>query len=152
MPSPTSLLRALRVALPLLLVLDLVGLAVPASASASVVIRRNGSRWAEIEDDGDIYVSGSRVGEITDDGYVYRNGSRIGEITSSGYIYRNGSRVAEMTGDGYLYVNGSRVAEITSRGAIYRDGSRWGDAEACCSARQTQWVAAVLVLFESGLL
>ena len=66
----------MRTVLPLLAA---TGLALASTAAhADITIYKGGSRWAEIESDGDVFIGGSRKGEIEDDGDIYVGGSRKG--------------------------------------------------------------------------
>lgn len=119
-------------------------------AIAQIRIDRGGSSWAQLDDNGSVYLGGSRVGEISSSGTVYVNGSSIGEVSSSGSVYLRGSRVAEVSSNGTVYVAGSSVGEVSSTGRIYARGSSWGSASNCCSSVDARRVAAVLLFFPGG--
>ena len=60
-------------------------------AGADVDIRKGGSSWARIENDGTIRINGSSVGKFESDGTVRKNGSSIGRVEEGGTIRKNGS-------------------------------------------------------------
>ena len=79
-----------------LFLLGLLVTAVP--AFADIEIRKNGSSWAKVEDDGTIRINGSSVGKVEHDGTVRKNGSSIGKIESDGTIRKNGSSWGSASG------------------------------------------------------
>ena len=99
-----------------------VALCVCGVAWADITIYKSGSRWAILEDDGDVYISGTRVGEIESDGDVYKDGTRIGQVEDDGDIYVDGTRKGEIESDGDFYLGGTRIAELESDGDIYKGG------------------------------
>ena len=60
-------------------------------AHADVEIRKSGSSWAVIDNDGTIRRSGSSIGRIDNDGTLRKNGSSFGAIEGGGTIRINGS-------------------------------------------------------------
>ena len=65
--------------------------AAPATALAGIDVRKGGSSWATIEDDGTVRIDGSSVGKIESDGTLRKSGSSIGMIESGGTIRKGGS-------------------------------------------------------------
>jgi hypothetical protein len=61
------------------------------TALADVEVRKGGSSWAKIENDGTIRINGSSAGKIESDGTLRKAGSSIGAIESGGTIRKNGS-------------------------------------------------------------
>ena len=64
---------------------------VAGTAFADVEVRKDGSSWARIDDDGTIRINGSSIGSIDSDGTIRKSGSSIGRIDSDGTIRKNGS-------------------------------------------------------------
>ena len=117
-------------------------------ASADILIRRNGSSWARVDDDGTIRIKGRSVGSFESNGTVRRGGSSIGTIESNGTIRRQGSSVGRVHTDGTIRRRGSSIGRIESGGSIRRNGSSWGSASSCCgSFGGKKAVTAVLVFF-----
>ena len=103
-------------------------------AAAKVELRKGGSSWAVIEDDGTIRIGGSSVGKIESDGTIRKGGSSIGKIEK----------------DGTLRKSGSSIGSIESGGTIRKGGSSWGSASNCCGDHGSKRsVAAVIVFFSS---
>ena len=73
------------------LVAGLVCLGWTSLAQADIEIRKNGSSWAKVEDDGTVRINGSSVGKIESDGTMRRNGSSMGKVESDGTVRKNGS-------------------------------------------------------------
>lgn len=65
--------------------------ALVAPAHADIEIRKGGSSWAKVENDGTIRINGSSVGKFESDGTVRKSGSSIGKIESGGTIRKGGS-------------------------------------------------------------
>jgi len=122
-------------------------LSVP-TAWARVDVRRGGSSWAVVEDDGTVRIGGSSVGKIEPDGDVRLQGSSVGEVESDGTIRRGGSSVGKVESDGTVRKSGSSIGRIQDDGTIRSHGSSWGSASNCCGdfgSKRT--IAALLVFF-----
>ena len=117
------------------------------TAAADNHIAHNGSRWAELEDDGDVYISGRKVGEVQEDGDIYIDGRKAGEIEEDGDIYIHGRKVGEIEEDGDIYISGRKLGEIEEDGDIYVRGTKWGDVDNCCSSITEQRRIGVTVIF-----
>ena len=65
-----------------LLIVTLVAAVAPGVASAEIEIRRNGSSWAKVEDDGTIRIDGSSVGKIESGGTIRKDGSSWGSASN----------------------------------------------------------------------
>lgn len=127
------------------------GIGWSATAHADIEVRRGGSSWARVENDGTVRINGSSVGKIESDGTVRKNGSSIGRVENDGTIRRDGSSVGRVENDGTMRRRGSSIGRIESDGTIRKDGSSWGSASSCCGdfgSKRT--VAAVLAFFADG--
>jgi hypothetical protein len=61
------------------------------AALADIDVRKGGSSWAKIENDGTVRINGSSVGKIESDGTVRKNGSSVGKVDSDGTIRKGSS-------------------------------------------------------------
>ena len=104
------------------------------SAFADIEVRKDGSSWARIEDDGTIRIGGSSVGRIEHDGTVRKNGSSVGRVES----------------DGTMRKNGSSIGRIENDGGIRKNGSSWGHASSCCGDFGSKRTVAALLVFFSN--
>ena len=120
------------------------------SAFADIEVRKDGSSWARIEDDGTIRIGGSSVGRIEHDGTVRKNGSSVGRVESDGTIRENGSSVGRVESDGTMRKNGSSIGRIENDGGIRKNGSSWGHASSCCGDFGSKRTVAALLVFFSN--
>ena len=60
-------------------------------ALADIEIRKGGSSWARVENDGTVRINGSSVGKVESDGTIRKSGSSIGTVESGGTIRKGGS-------------------------------------------------------------
>ena len=107
---------------------------VAVDARADLEIRKNGSSWVRVDDDGTVRLGGSSVGQVESDGTIRKGGSSVGKIDRDGTLRRGGSSIGKIEADGTLR----------------RDGTSWGSAEHCCGdfgSKRT--VAAVLAFFSA---
>jgi hypothetical protein len=118
------------------------------TASAESQIRKNGSAWAAVDNDGTIRINGSAVGKFESDGTVRKNGSVIGKIDSDGTIRDQRSQsIGKIESAGTLRKNGSEFGAIESGGTIRKHGSSWGSATNTSDHNGKRAVAAALVFF-----
>ena len=64
---------------------------VATDADAEIVIRKSGSTWARVDDDGTIRIKGRTVGRFESNGTIRKRGSSVGSIDSDGTIRKRGS-------------------------------------------------------------
>lgn len=124
-------------------------LALATTADAAIEVRKGGSSWAKIEDDGTIRIGGSSVGKIERDGTVRKSGSSVGRIESDGTIRDGGSSVGRVENDGTVRYKGSSVGRIESGGTLRKGGSSWGSASSCCGDFGSKRSIAGLLYFFS---
>jgi hypothetical protein len=135
---------------PAVVIALLAALLAPAVASAEIEIRRNGSSWAKVEDDGTIRINGSSVGKVESDGTVRKDGSSIGQVENDGTIRKSGSSIGQIEKDGTVRKSGSSVGKIESGGDIRKDGSSWGNASNCCGDHGSKRTVAAVIVFFGG--
>ncbi|HAA59809.1 MAG TPA: hypothetical protein DCE39_02620 [Planctomycetaceae bacterium] len=117
-------------------------------AEAEIVIRKSGSSWAKVDDDGTIRIRGRSVGRFESNGTVRKRGSSVGSIDSDGTIRRRGRSVGKIESNGTVRRRGYAIGRIESGGTIRKKGSSWGSASNCCGSHGgKKAVAAVLVFF-----
>ncbi len=139
-----TVMRASRLTLLCTLLLSLLA----ADAVGEIVIRKSGSAWARIDDNGTIRIKGKAVGRYESNGTVRKNGSAVGSIDNNGTIRRSGSAIGRIESGGTLRRSGSAIGAIESSGTIRKKGSAWGSASNCCGSHDgKKSVAAVLVFF-----
>jgi len=120
------------------------------SAFADIEIRKSGSSWAKIENDGTIRINGSSVGKFESDGTVRKSGNSIGKVESDGTIRRGGSSIGKIETDGTLRKSGSSIGKIESGGTIRLSGSSWGSASNCCGSHGSKRAVAAVIVFFCG--
>lgn len=146
LPCPVRGPRPVFTALLALLVLD-----GGADASGGIEVRRGGSSWARIGEDGSVRVEGRVVGDIGKDGTVRVEGKIEGRVDEDGTIRENGRIAGRVGEDGTLRSEGSLLGRIDRDGSIRRRGSLWGSASPCCSGFDaSRRVAALLFFFDRG--
>src|SRR5262249_28727823 len=132
-----------------ILVVGLV-LAAPSLARAEIEIRKGGSSWAVVEDDGTVRIGGSSVGKVEKDGTVRKDGSSVGNVESDGTIRRGGSSIGQVDTDGTVRKSGSGIGKIENDGGIRKGGSSWGSASHCCGDHGSKRTVAAVLAFFSG--
>jgi cytoskeletal protein CcmA (bactofilin family) len=116
--------------------------------AVQIDIRKGGSFWASVGDNGDIRINGSIVGQIEcSDGAVRKNGSIVGIVENQGTIRKNGSIYGQIEQDGNLRINGSIVGKVEDGGTIRKNGSIWGSVPSAQKYITKRKVAAVLIFF-----
>ena len=143
--------RAFRIATILLTALPILAAARGADASGDVEVRRGGSSWARIDEDGSIRVEGRLAGTIEKDGSVRVHGRLEGRVEEGGTIRENGRMVGSVVEDGTSRAEGALLGRIEKDGAIRRHGALWGSASPCCAGfHDLRRVAALLFFFDRG--
>ena len=125
--------------------------AAAADSGAGLTLRRGGTLWASIEEDGGIRIGGTLAGRWEDDGYVRRDGSLVGRIEDDGAIRVGGTLAGKIEADGTFRRDGRIIGLIQDDGTIRRGGSIWGSVEEGCPDHPAKKKAvAVLVFFAGG--
>lgn len=122
----------------------------PLSSNNIIKIRKGGSLWAEVTEDGTIRISGSIVGSISEeDGCIRKNGSIVGYIYLNGILVKDGSEVGAIWPSSELYRNGSIIGEIDNQdGTIRLGGSIWGNIDNFTHKwRDFRYTATILAFF-----
>jgi cytoskeletal protein CcmA (bactofilin family) len=91
-------------------------------------LRRGGSIFANIEQNGDVRINGSIKGRFESNGDIRVNGSIEGRIESDGSIRKNGSIVGKVESNGDVRIDGSIKGRIESDGDVRENGSIIGSA------------------------
>ncbi|MDB4670809.1 hypothetical protein OAG56_02260 [Mariniblastus sp.] len=126
----------------------LITLVAVSAVNADIVIRKSGSQFLTIGNDGTIREKGRKIGTIDSSGNVRKSGSLVGEVESDGVLRRSGSKIGRVQSNGMVRKQGRLVGEISSGGSIRKSGSLWGSASGCCGDEQSRrQVAAVIVFF-----
>lgn len=84
----------------------------------SQYVWRNGSRFAEITEKGEVWINSSFAGNIEDDGEIWVKGSSVGSIEQNGEVWRKGSFIGTIEDNGKVWLKGSHVATLNPNGNV----------------------------------